>query len=182
MRRHAKEIQDKNVLQKLLDTCPVGRLGTNGRDGYPMVKPLNFAFLDSSLYFHSAREGEKIDDLRRDNRVCFELDLPIAYVKGSANPCKAEYLYRSVIIRGKAAFVEDPQERRAALNALMKKYQPEGGYGDYLEEKLRLTAIVRIDIEEMVGKEDLGGGKVRDAAITSLTGNVPLPLVLEHET
>jgi nitroimidazol reductase NimA-like FMN-containing flavoprotein (pyridoxamine 5'-phosphate oxidase superfamily) len=180
MRRHTKEILDTNIMRELLDSCHVGRLGTNGSDGYPVVKPLNFAFLNGNIYFHTAREGEKIDDIRRDSRVCFEVDLPIAYVKSNKNPCKASYLYRSVIIRGKAYLIDHQEERRAALNALMKKYQPDGGYGEYLEEKLRITGVVRIDIEEMVGKEDLGAAELREAAINALAVKAPLPFILER--
>ncbi|MEK6671942.1 MAG: pyridoxamine 5'-phosphate oxidase family protein [Nitrospirota bacterium] len=180
MRRLKKEIKDKSVIIDLLNTCHVGRLGTIGKDGYPMVKPLNFAYHDGKIYFHTAKEGEKIDDIKRDNRVCLEVDLPIAYVKGTAaDPCKAEYLYRSVIIKGRASIVEDKEERIFGLKCLMRKYQPEGGYGDFLEEKLNITGVVRIDIEEMVGKEDLGRDALREAALKVLEDKVPLPIILE---
>lgn len=181
MRRWKKEIKDRTVIVELLNTCHVGRLGTIGKDGYPMVKPLNFAYYDGKIYFHTAKEGEKIEDIKRDNRVCFEVDLPIAYVKGTmADPCKAEYLYRSVIIKGKAYIVENKDERIFALRCLMKNYQPEGGCGDFLEEKLQITGIVRIDIEEMVGKEDLGKEKLKEAALKALADKVHLPIVLER--
>lgn len=181
MRRWKKEIKDRTVIVELLNTCHVGRLGTIGKDGYPMVKPLNFAYHDGKIYFHTAKEGEKIEDIKRDNMVCFEVDLPIAYVKGTmADPCKAEYLYRSVIIKGKAYIVENKDEQIFALRCLMKKYQPEGGYGDFLEEKLQITGIVRIDIEEMVGKEDLGKEKLKEAALKALADKVHLPIVLER--
>ena len=61
----------------------------------------------------------------------------------------------------------------------MRKYQPEGGYGDFLEEKLNITGVVRIDIEEMVGKEDLGRDALREAALKVLEDKVPLPIILE---
>lgn len=156
MRRAKKEIQDKTVVHNLLNTCPVGRLGTIGDDGYPRIKPLNFVYLNGKIYFHSAKEGEKIDDIIRDNRVFFEIDEPIGYVKSGNNPCSAKYLYRSVMIRGRAAIVDNDEERLLALRSLMEKYQPEGGYGEFLPEKLNITAVVRIDIEEMTGKEDVG--------------------------
>ncbi len=182
MRRSKKEIRDKDVIIDLLNACHVGRLGTVSRDGWPMVKPLNFVYADGKIYFHSAKEGEKIDDIRRDDRVCFEVDLPIAFVRGAAeNPCKAEYLYRSVIIKGRAYIVEDEQERRSALRRLMEKYQPEGGYGDFPDAKLAITAIVRIDIEEMTGKEDLGKGEMKEIVIEALFDKLKLPIVLDSE-
>jgi len=164
MRKLNKEIQDKDVIIELLNTCHVGRLGTIGGDGYPMIKPLNFAYHDNRIYFHTAKEGEKVEHIKRDNRVCFEVDLPIAYVKAKNQPCEAAYLYQSVIIRGRASFVEDDEERLFALKCLMRKYQPEGGYGDYRKDKLAITGVVRIDIEEMKGKEDLGEERSKERA------------------
>jgi hypothetical protein len=156
MRREKKEIRNRAVIDKLLNICPVGRLGTIGKDGYPRIKPLNFIYLDGTIYFHSAREGEKIDDIDRDNRVIFEIDEPLGYVKSDINPCSAKYLYRSVMIKGKAVVVDDDAERLLVLKLLMMKYRPEGGYGEFLPEKLGITAVVRIDIEEITGKEDIG--------------------------
>jgi uncharacterized protein len=181
MRKSNKEITDESVIADLLHACSVGRLGTAGKDGYPMVKPLNFAYHDGKIYFHTAQEGEKIDDIRRDNRVCFEVDLPIAYVRGNENPCNAKYLYRSVIVKGRAHIITDTQEKVFALQLLMKKYQSEGGYGDFPVEKLAITGIVRIDIEEMTGKEDLGKGNLREAVLKALKDKARLPIIIEKE-
>jgi uncharacterized protein len=156
MRKEKKEILNRAVIDKLLNTCPVGRLGTIGKDGYPRIKPLNFVYRDGTIYFHSAKEGEKVDDISRDSRIVFEVDEPIGYVKSNINPCSAKYLYRSILIKGRAAIVHDEKERLIALRALMRKYQPEGGYGEFLLEKLAITAVIRIDIEEITGKEDIG--------------------------
>jgi nitroimidazol reductase NimA-like FMN-containing flavoprotein (pyridoxamine 5'-phosphate oxidase superfamily) len=155
MRRNKKEIKDPQIISELLETAQVGRLGTLDSDGYPMIKPLNFVYADGKIYFHTALSGEKIDDIRRNNHVVFELDLPIAYVKGDNNPCTAKYLYRSVIIKGRATLIEDRTQRISALKRLMEKYQPDGGYEDFPAEKLALTGIVRIDIDEMTGKQDI---------------------------
>ncbi|MDA8103811.1 MAG: pyridoxamine 5'-phosphate oxidase family protein [Nitrospiraceae bacterium] len=182
MRRAKKEMRDEASIFDLLTHSHVGRLGTTGRDGYPMIKPLNFAFHERTIYFHTAKEGEKIDDIRRDSRVCFEVDLPIAFVKGDgADPCRAEYLYRSVIIRGKARIVEDEEEKIMALRLLMRKYQPEGGYGDFREEKLKITGVVRIDIEEMTGKEDLGKEELKEKALKILEDGIPLPVTIQRD-
>jgi uncharacterized protein len=150
-----KEIHDQMEIDEILGSCHVGRLATSGRDGYPVIKPLNYAYVDGNIYFHSAAGGEKIDDIRRDERICFEVDLPVRYVKTTKDPCSASYRYRSVIVKGKARIVEGKDEVLKALLALMKKYQPEGGYQEFLAEKLSLTAVIRIEVLEMTGKEDL---------------------------
>lgn len=178
MRQAGKEIHDRKVIIELLNTVHVGRLGTMGKDGYPMVKPLNFAYHEDRIYFHSAREGEKIEDIRRNSRVCFEVDLPIALVKTTESPCRAEYLYRSVIIKGKAQCVDDHAEKLFGLKKLMEKYQPEGGYQDFPEEKFKITQVVRIDIEEMTGKEDLGKGELNKIVLEALRTRTRLPLAL----
>jgi uncharacterized protein len=180
MRVAKKEIHDQTIIEELLAGAPVGRLGTIGRDGYPMIKPLNFVHHHGRIYFHSAPEGEKVDAIRRDGRVCFEVDLPIAYVKSRGIPCKADYLFRSVIIRGRAHIVADREERVSALKALMQKYQPEGGYEGFPEDNLALTAVVRIDIVEMTGKQDLGKENERDAVLRILKDKPVPPAVLER--
>ena len=180
MRKPHKRITDLAVIFNLLDTCHVGHLGTISSDGWPAIKPLNFARLDWLIYFHCALEGEKLYDIRRDNRVCFEVDLPVAYVKGNSdNPCQAEYLYRSVIIRGRATLVEDKTEKILALNCLMRKYQPETTFNGYNGDNLDRTGIVRIDIDDLSGKEELGKDDLREKALQALSSGGPLPVILE---
>jgi nitroimidazol reductase NimA-like FMN-containing flavoprotein (pyridoxamine 5'-phosphate oxidase superfamily) len=180
MRRHHKRITDLAIIFNLLDTCHVGRLGTISSDGWPMIKPLNFARDGWSLYFHCAVDGEKLDDIRRDSRVCFEVDLPIAYVKGTIeNPCRAEYLYRSVIIRGRATLVENRAEKIQALDCLMRKFQPGTTFSGYSDDKLDITGIVRIDIDDLSGKEDLGKEDLREQALRAVADGGPFPVVLE---
>ena len=181
MRRKEKEIKDKAIIVDVLNRCHVGRLGTTGKDGWPMVKPLNYAYCDGTIYFHTAKEGEKIEDIERDNRVCFEVDLPIAYVKAKKNPCEADYLYRSVIIKGRAKIMEDREGKLLALKCLMEKHQPEGGYGDYTDEKLEKVGVVRIDIEEMRGKEDLGDERMKAVCLSELREGASLPITVEKE-
>jgi glyoxylase-like metal-dependent hydrolase (beta-lactamase superfamily II) len=76
MRKSKKEIIDRDVIIDLLNTCHVGRLGTIGKDGCPMVKPLNFAYHDDKIYFHTANEAESIEAATKftiDDRM--EIDL-----------------------------------------------------------------------------------------------------------
>jgi uncharacterized protein len=181
MRKPHKRITDLSVIFALLDSSPVGRLGTISADGWPMIKPMNFVRDGWSLYFHCSNEGEKLDDIRRESRVCFEVDLPIAYVKGNPeNPCRAEYLYRSVIIRGRALKVEEQNEKIRALDCLMGKYQPGVTFSGYSDTKLQMTGIVRIDIDDLSGKEELGKDDVREQALRALESGIPLPTVLEY--
>ena len=154
MRKVKYEITDRARIEALLASCPVGRLGTLRADGYPTVKPLNFAYDDGKIFFHGAREGEKIEDIGREPRVCFEIDVALGYVPARQQGCQATYRYESVIVRGTARILENQKERLAALDALMRKYQPEGGYSPYADDRLALTCVVCIDIKEMTGKSN----------------------------
>ncbi|NTU59844.1 MAG: pyridoxamine 5'-phosphate oxidase family protein [Deltaproteobacteria bacterium] len=178
MRRGERAMTDPRAVEAFLEAAPVGRLATVGEDGWPVIKPVNFVWADGAVYLHSAPAGEKMDHLRRDGRVCFEADLAIAYVKAGAAPCRATCLYRSVVVRGRARVVEDREEKRRALALLLAKHE---GPGDYpmADGALDATAVVRIDVETVTGKESLGAGRVREEAERALSCVVSLPLVLE---
>ena len=77
--------------------------------------------------------------------------------------------------------VEDRDEKVFALKCLMEKHQPGGGYGEHTEEKLKKVGIVRIDIEEMRGKEDLGdNAKMKEMVLKALREKSPLPITIER--
>lgn len=129
MRCNHSEVTDPKIIQRILDSTSIGRLATVGRDGYPYITPVNFVRLKENLYFHCAPKGEKLDNLVRDARVCFEVDVPLAYFDIGFDParsvCQLHQLYHCVILRGSAAVVEDEALRTEALNALVRKHEPD---------------------------------------------------------
>ena len=156
MRHAERKIKDKETIEALLKYKDVGRIATINRQGFPVIKPVNFVYLDGKIYIHSSKKGEKSDDIRRGSPVCFELDEPIAFVAAKGPACAANYFFRSVIIKGTAAQLTDRDKKRKVLERLMEKYQPEGGYGAIPEEVLKKTAVIEISIREITGKERLG--------------------------
>ena len=156
MRHPERELKDGETLTALLERSPVGRIATVNPKGLPVIKPVNFLYLDRKIYLHSSTQGEKIEDIERGSPVCFEVDEPIAYVIGSTSACKASYYYRSILIKGKAAFVKDRDKKMKVLQKMMEKYQPERNVGDIPAEILEKTAVIEILIKEITGKENLG--------------------------
>ncbi len=181
MRRNDKEIKDRKVINKILDSCTIGYLGTVGLDGSPMVKPVNFVRVDNAIYFHTAKEGEKIEHIRRDDRVCFTVAQRLAYVEAGRKACKAGYLYRSVIVKGLAYLIDNNGEKLTALNALMAKHQPDDTFDPIDSAQLEKTGVVRINIESITGKEDLGKGPLREKVLKALEDGAGLPLVLDEK-
>jgi len=152
MRRKDKEIKDKSAIEKILRQAAVCRIAMCDGD-VPYVVPMSFGYEEGCLHLHSASEGRKIDVLKRNPTVCFELDIG-QELAGGENPCKTSLKYRSVIGYGKAVFVEDREEKKRSLDAIVRHYS--GQAYDYPEESLNEAAIIRIRIESMTGKQSGG--------------------------
>ena len=149
MRRKEKEITDKSEIEAILDRALVLRIALSYEDT-PYVVPVCFGYKNECLYIHSAREGKKLDMLRQNNRVCFEFDID-AGIKKSGSPCRWGMKFRSVIGTGTARFVEDPAEKRYGLGAILAQYSSESF--EYPDSEIEKIVIIRIDIEEMTGKQ-----------------------------
>jgi hypothetical protein len=161
MRRNHSEVTDQKEIQRILSSTNVGRLATNGQDGYPYITPVNFVSLESNIYFHCAPKGEKLDNLVRDPRVCFEVDVPLAYIDIGLDPkrpiCHLHQLYHCVIIRGSAALVKDHVLKLAALNALIAKHEKTEAFKKVAEDMSGYKACEVIEIipNSISAKSDL---------------------------
>lgn len=156
------QMRSMESVRRLLQEERVGRLATVDAGGYPQVVPMNFAFWGGSVYMHSHTRGEKLDNMARDPRSGFEVDRELAflpsYFSSPTDASMADTLYASVVIKGRSSLVSDRQEKSDALNALMRKYQPEGRY-----EPLRPgmgvldhVAVIRTEPEQVRGKYKIG--------------------------
>ena len=126
MRRKEKEIIDKSEIESIIRKSMVCRLGL-ADNGRPYVVPLCFGYDNGALFFHSAKEGRKIEILKKNNQVCFEFDIA-PEIKTGKTACAWGMKYQSVIGFGKTLFVEDPDERRKALDVIMRQYA-DGDFG-----------------------------------------------------
>jgi nitroimidazol reductase NimA-like FMN-containing flavoprotein (pyridoxamine 5'-phosphate oxidase superfamily) len=151
MRRNDKKMGMVETKSFLVD-ARVGRLATS-KDDEPYVVPVNFIYFKEKIYFHCAREGQKIGYLSTNSQVCFEVDEFLGMRKGRT-PCTSTVKYRSVIAFGKAAFIEDVDVKKEALRHLVKKYGGESS-GSIDEETFERTLLVAITVERMTGKQSL---------------------------
>lgn len=152
MRRSEKEIKDSNEIDAILQSAPVCRIALID-DGRPYMIPVNFAVRDRHLYFHSATSGKKIDILRKNLSVCFEVDIPGDLVSGET-ACSWGMKFKSVIGFGEAFFVSANDEKKKALNILMKKYSGRESFY-YSDEALDKVLVIGVRIKEMTGKKSL---------------------------
>ena len=149
MRRKEKEITDIKEIESIIQKSQVCRLAL-ADEGLPYIVPLCFGYKNKILYFHSAKEGQKIDILRRNRQVCFEFDID-ARVRSGKTACAWGMGYKSVIGYGTASLVEDPEEKQKALDIIMRQYS-EGEF-EYSAKNLAEMLVIKVDISAMTGKK-----------------------------
>ena len=126
-----------------------GVLATMGEDGYPYAVPMNHVLLDGALYLHSAISGHKLENLAFCDRVSY-----CVVAEREVVPAEVSTNYRSAVVFGRAVRVEDREERRKGLMALLQKFCPanmEAGLRE-LQNEFEHTAVIRIDIHRITGK------------------------------
>ena len=149
MRRKNQALTQEECIA-VLQRGTSGVLAVTGEGDYPYAVPLNFVLVEpDAIYFHCATEGHKVAALRRDARVSLAV---IGYEQVA--PERFTTSYASVIVFGKAVLVEDPEERRRALMALVGKYSAdfyEKGRA-YVEGYRKPLGVWRVDVVHCTGK------------------------------
>ncbi|MCL2807513.1 MAG: pyridoxamine 5'-phosphate oxidase family protein [Coriobacteriia bacterium] len=123
MRRDDRAVTQLAAVEEILLKCKTCRVAMVN-EGAPYVVPLSFGYAitgseELELYFHSALEGRKLDILRSNHKVCFEISYEGPLVQ-SKNPCSYGYQYASVIGFGEVSFLESKVEKSEALSALFR--------------------------------------------------------------
>jgi uncharacterized protein len=152
MRRADRNISETNDLEEIIRKADVCRIAL-ANDNYPYIVTLNFGYKkvpEQRLYFHCAKEGKKLDMIRRNNHVCFEMDVDHELYPGK-NACDWGMKFSSVIGYGYIVEVTDKTEKLSGMNCLMEHY---GGSGEYYykDNVFEQTTLLRLDITEMTGK------------------------------
>jgi len=156
------EIKSKEKLIEFLNKQETGRICSIDKDGYPQIIPMNFVFVNGVVYMHSHTRGEKLENIKQNSKVGFEVDQSIdflpSYFTHPTDASQADTLYISVVIKGTGIIVNDRKEKTLALNSLMKKYQPEGGY-EGISPEMKVVdevAIIKVIPTTMRGKYKVG--------------------------
>ena len=149
MRRKEKEITLKTEMDAVIEKARVCRLAMVDADR-PYIVPMSFGYDGKALYFHSAREGQKLDLLRKNKRVCFELDTEVSVSPGDV-PCKWGMAYQSIIGQGEVAFILEPKAMRNALDIIMAHYSGESSFV-YTDAAINSVCVFKVNILEMSGK------------------------------
>jgi uncharacterized protein len=149
MRRSDREINDPQAVRAIMEEARVCRIGL-ADNGMPYVVPMNFGLGENCIYLHCAGEGRKLDIIRRNDRVCFEMDHFRGVIMGQS-PCGCSCRYESVIGFGRAVILDDPGEKKGALDRIMEHYGEQVPPA-YKPDIFGKTTVIRIAIERLTAK------------------------------
>lgn len=141
-------ITDLAQIEEIIRKCAYCTVGITDLEGNPYLVPMNFAYHEGTIYLHSGSEGGKIEMVKQHPQVCINFceGHELVYMHKQV-ACSYSMKSRSVICRGKVRFIEDMEEKRQALDILMKQYtKNECGYA---EPAVRSVMIWEIQVEEM---------------------------------
>lgn len=147
--RRKESLMNEREAVRVLEEGLYGTLATAGEEGYPYSTPLNYVYVDNMIYFHSAPEGHKLDNIKYNCRVCFSVVGSFMII-----PEKFDTNYDSVVVFGKAREVVEENEKKKALMLLIEKYSKE--YMEegmrYIEKSIKRVSVFKIEIEHLTGK------------------------------
>jgi uncharacterized protein len=153
MRRKDRRISDREDLRSILSKADACRLAFAVGD-IPYIVALSFGYSWEGdlplLYFHCARAGRKLDMMRANPRVCFELDADREVQAGVA-PCDWTTRYASIVGYGTLSEITGDAERRAGLDLVLRHYGWDGE-GDYAAAALGATIVLELRVDELCGK------------------------------
>ena len=144
-----REITDINEIEGIIRRASICRIGLVDGDE-PYLVPVCFGYERSALYFHGALAGRKVELIRKNSKVCFEIDTDVEIVNVETL-CDAVVKYRSVIGVGRAYILENDEEKSHGLNLIMRQYTK--GDFSFPKSELDKTLVVKVDIESITGKK-----------------------------
>lgn len=120
-------------------------------DGVPYIVPLNYGYEKNAIYIHSASEGKKIDILKTNNKVCFEIEDTTEIIKKDLS-CEWATKYRSLIGYGTVEIITDFNQKKRGLDIIMAQHGKDEN-NIYKEKQVINMVILKITIESVVGKQ-----------------------------
>ena len=151
MRRKERKITDAGKIREILGNCAGCRLGLCDQ-GRAYIVPMNFGFTETegqyTLYFHSAKEGRKIDLLKAQGWASFQMDTGYQLKSGDL-ACDYTSYYQCIMGGGPVTFVEDPAEKRKALSALMDQAAGHHEAWTFSDARVSAVCIFRLEVQEL---------------------------------
>ena len=150
MRRKNQQIP-ADECEFILKVATSGVLALEGDDGYPYAVPLSYVYDGEKIYFHCAKEGHKIDAIKRNCKASF-----CVIERDDVNPEEYTTYYKSVVVFGKIRIIEDEKEKQAAAEKIGRRYAPNGD-DKVMESEIKgawnALTMLEMTIDHVTGKE-----------------------------
>ncbi|MBJ6750604.1 pyridoxamine 5'-phosphate oxidase family protein [Geomonas anaerohicana] len=151
MRRNDRRLSAQ-LTNEILEKGTVCQLALAAQ-GEPYLVTMNYGYRDSTLYFHCAAAGKKLEVIEQNNRVCFTV-VEHGAVLPAEKPCDFTMKFRSVVGFGTARVIDGYREKCEALGIIMAQYAP-GESFQFPEGTLAATTVFAVDISSMAAKSNL---------------------------
>ena len=159
--RREKQLLSPAETAAILDRGTSGVLALSGDDGYPYAVPISYVYDGEKLYFHCARNGHKLDAIRRNEKASF-----CVIDQDRIVPEEYTTYFRSVIVFGKIRILEETEEKWAAVEKLAVKYAPDSTAEDR-EQAIRWEwaplCVLEMTVDHMTGKEAIELARAKQA-------------------
>lgn len=154
MTRRELGITDRNEILDILDRSMIVHIGLVDGDE-PYVVPMNYGYTMEEdgmlvLYLHGATQGRKLDLMRKNPKVFFEMECDVQQFEGDV-ACRYGTAYKSLMGRGRAVIVEDPEEKMRCLSLFMKTQT--GKDFEFNEKLVKVVSIIRIEALDYTAKQ-----------------------------
>ena len=146
-----RNLSDNKEIIDVITRCQWCHVAMADSTGKPYVVPMNFGFDGETLYFHSAQQGKKISILKENPDVCinFSIDHHLRWQNEDV-ACSYSMKYRSVLCYGKVEFIEDPEQKVAALHIIMKQFS--GKQFKFNPPSIREVSCWKVKVERFEGR------------------------------
>lgn len=146
-----RAILKQEEIDEIISKCQVCHVAMTDEAGAPYVLPMNFGYDEGIVYLHSAQEGKKMDILRKRPAVCvaFSSDYLLRY-QNEEVACSWSMKYRSILIYGNIRFIEDNDDKIAAMNIIMRQYA--GRDFNYNMPAIREVCVYKLIPDKVTGR------------------------------
>lgn len=138
-------------IASLFTEAQVGRIATIDSNGFPYIAPVHFVYFNSKIYIHGLIRGQKIDNIKNNPKVCFEVDKMERMLLDDL-PCDVNTEYTSIVAFGMATMIEKHGDKIAVLEKFVEKYVPHLAGKTFPENVVKGTGVIEVAITECTGK------------------------------
>lgn len=149
--RRKKQALPLETCEKILERGTSGVLALEGEKGYPYAVPLSYFYENQKIIFHCARNGYKIEAIKRNEKASF-----CVIDQDQIVPEEYTTYFRSVIVFGKIRILDGADEKKRAIEKLALKYAPEESdekRNQAIEQEFSALCMLELSIEHISGKE-----------------------------